>query len=122
MTDKDKLSDMFPANTEIPMLAGKKAVIGPFTLEHGVWAEEKYGDMNEFQNQIQNTSTISDKIELLFNMLVNKDEFSDIADFRKHFPISNMPKLIDAMEKAITLSMPDETETENSEGDDSGKK
>jgi len=121
MSETEKLSDMFPAVQEIPMLMGKKAVIGPFTLEHGVWAEETFGSLELFQVEMTKSTSIADKINLVFNMLLNKDDFKDVADFRRNFPITSMNLLIEAMGKAINTSMPEPGE-EKAEGEETEKK
>jgi hypothetical protein len=119
---EEKLSELFPGIEKIEMLLGKKAVLGPFTLEHGIWAEEKYGDMESFIKIFTGSPKIKEVAELLYALLLNPEEFKDITDFTRHFPISKMDELRIILGKIIANSMANNEEVgEESKGEEEKK-
>jgi hypothetical protein len=104
----EKISDIkAPENVTIELLAGKKAVVGPVTLDLICWVEDKYGDWQQFQDNVLKTGTkIRPLAEFLFRMLQNQTDFVDETDFLRTFPVEKINEIAGAITGQMMKSMP----------------
>ena len=107
----EKLADIRrPEFKEIALLGDRRALVGPFTFEVIYWIEEKYGDFAAFQ-KIISTKTLADWklteiIELLYQMLHNKNEFDGPRDFARFVPFSRIDQVITVLAEQMSESHP----------------
>jgi hypothetical protein len=106
-TQEPKVSDVFPPAEIIPLLYGKKAVLGLFTLGHVVEAEEKYGSLDDFLAKFKGDSIkLKVILDTLYLLLENKEDFKDATDFARHIPVSKAVTMKESIMKQIAASMP----------------
>lgn len=104
----ESLSDLkTPSPIEVPLLRGKKAVVGAFNMEVLCWVEEKYGSWEDFQAQHlgAKTSNMRAISEFLFQLLENQDDFADLTEFRRCFDLGAIGALLEAMNSQIHKAM-----------------
>lgn len=120
----DKLSNFFPRPVELPLLNDKVARIGPFTLTTMLWVEETYGDFEKFTEMVFNEGlkSLKEKSEFLFELLLNKEDFKDVKDFRDHFPLANMFRLAEVITEVMDANVPTVEASEDGAGEGEGKK
>jgi hypothetical protein len=107
----EKLADLHaPEFKEVSLLGGKRAVVGPFTFDVIYWIEEKYGDFATFQKTIAAKSLadwkLTEIVELLYQMLHNRDDFKDARDFARHVPFSRIDQVITVLSEQMGASYP----------------
>jgi uncharacterized protein YjfI (DUF2170 family) len=120
------LSDMKqPEFNTINLLNGKKAVVGPITLEVLCWVEEKYGDWESFQENALRKKKLAPMASFIFQMLQNKSDFTDESEFFRSFSIQNINDIFEVLNKTVSTSMVKAEEvatTPVQNGDDTIKK
>lgn len=112
----EKVSEFY--QKEIEILGNKKAVFGEITLDVIAWIEDNHGDFENFQKTIIAGKKISGMIEFMYQILVNKEDFKDLKDFRCNFPVSKIEELKAAMSEIMVNSFG----KMNKKGDDSEEK
>jgi len=120
------LSDMKqPEFNTINLLNGKKAIVGPITLEVLCWVEEKYGDWESFQENALRKKKLAPMASFICQMLQNKSDFADEAEFFRSFAIQNINDIFEVLNKTVSTSMVKADEmpaTAQQSGDDAVKK
>lgn len=120
-TENTKISEIAkPEIEEIKLLNGKVARIGPLSLEILCWIEEKFGDWASFSEEMKKgkITAISD---FMFRLIENQNDFEDIKDFRRSFPVDKITKITEMIYKLSGKSLPIPSEGD-SEGTAEGKK
>lgn len=121
MSDQGKsLRDLMDQKVEIPMMNGKKAVIGSMNLEALCWAAEKFGSIEGFQSLFEDKEKAFRQLpaitEFVFQILENQKDFEDVKDFRKNFSFHAIGSLAEAIGSIISGSMPDVSGETQGEG------
>jgi len=97
--------------TEIELKKGKKAIVGGLTFDVIIWVEEKYGDVDKFIRIFQGIQEnkippIKDLIEILYQILENKDDFKDYRDFARYVDIRMGIDIFNLILESINHSIP----------------
>jgi hypothetical protein len=122
MESMEKISDIKTPNLEtVSLLKGKVAKIGPVTLDVLCWIEEKYESWENFGRMLK-SGKISLITDFLFKLLDNQEDFKDINEFKRSFPIDKMDSITKIINKVTTKSMPAQPEKSEGSGEVEGKK
>jgi uncharacterized protein YjfI (DUF2170 family) len=94
-----------PEFKAIDLLNGKKAIVGPITLEVLCWVEEKFGDWEAFQENALKKRKLAPIASFIFQMLQNKSDFTSETEFLTSFPLTRINDLFDVLNSAVSSSM-----------------
>ena len=115
-----KLAELAPGTKGIRLKNGVIAQVGLFTLEHVIWAEEKYGS---FEAMMMGTKgrTTRELYEMIYKIVENKDEVGTFDDFLRLTPVIELSndKAVEMLVAAVGMSMP--KPTKGGAGAQSGK-
>jgi hypothetical protein len=110
METMEKISDIKTPELEtVTLLKGKVAKIGPVTLDVLCWIEEKYESWENFGKMLRG-GKISLITDFLFRLLDNQEDFKDVNEFKRSFPIDKMESITKLINKVTTKSMPSQPE------------
>lgn len=119
-----------PDTQKIPLMLGKVAHVGPFSMFTLEWVEKEHGSFADFQNKmiLNGGKSVNFGLvcELMWHMLLNQEDFKDVAEFKKAMPASvgHIQKITEIAMSVLQDSFPSAKVTdkieEASEGSGSG--
>ena len=109
MSNVSELNEIVaPKVREFPLAGGKKAVVGGLSIQMMVEIEEEFGDFDSWVKSVTDNPKIKDVANMLWGLLLNKDDFKDKKEMLTYFPANAdwINEVREILYSVINKSMP----------------